>query len=148
MSDEQRLRHLLDRARRGVILPAEGEQLVELVGGMEADLHRYEEVVGELNEANTGLQRDAANLQRDLNKQRWYAEDRLRTGRLQRQRAEQAEATVDRVRQAAAKDAPLERFMGEEPTDYARGWAAASALIDDALDQPQPPTTAIKEATR
>ncbi|MFI7890930.1 hypothetical protein ACIFUY_06655 [Streptomyces sp. CACIS-1.16CA] len=69
----QRLHHLLDRARRGVILPAEGEQLAEMVGQMEADLHRYEEVVvGDLNEANIGLQREVA----------------------------QAEATVARVRQA------------------------------------------------
>ena len=36
----------------------------------------------------------ALNLQRDLDTQRWYAEDRLRTGRLQRQRAETAEARV------------------------------------------------------
>ncbi|MEU2996859.1 hypothetical protein ABZ684_04680 [Streptomyces sp. NPDC006995] len=57
----ERLHHLLDRARRGVILPAEGEQLAEMVGELEADLHRYEEVVvGDLNEANTGLQRQAA----------------------------------------------------------------------------------------
>ncbi|MEU0157956.1 hypothetical protein ABZ154_03685 [Streptomyces sp. NPDC006261] len=28
----ERLHHLLDRARRGVILPAEGEQLAEMVG--------------------------------------------------------------------------------------------------------------------
>lgn len=51
-------------------------------------------------------------------------------------RAEYAEATVERVRQAAAKGAPLESFMGDEPTEYAHGWAAATALIDDALDQP------------
>ncbi|GGS41368.1 hypothetical protein F2B00_22195 [Streptomyces parvus] len=69
----ERLHHLLDRARRGVILPAEGEQLAGIVGEMEADLHSYEEVVvGDLNEANTGLQRQAA----------------------------RAEATVARVRQA------------------------------------------------
>ncbi|NEC17935.1 hypothetical protein [Streptomyces parvus] len=56
----ERLHHLLDRARRGVILPAEGEALAVLVGELEADLHRYEEVVvGDLNEANTGLQRQA-----------------------------------------------------------------------------------------
>ncbi|MEU3432323.1 hypothetical protein [Streptomyces sp. NPDC006863] len=101
----ERLHHLLDRARRGVILPAEGEQLAEMVGELgerladyenrinwhttcascarildsayaetvraetaearvaelEADNARYEEVVvGELNEANTSLQRQAA----------------------------------------------------------------------------------------
>jgi BMFP domain-containing protein YqiC len=50
-------------------------------------------------------------------------------------RAEYAEATVERVRQATAKGAPLERFMGDEPTEYAHGWAAATALIDGALDQ-------------
>ncbi|CAM5263403.1 hypothetical protein [Streptomyces badius] len=69
----ERLHHLLDRARRGVILPAEGEQLAEMVGELEADNARYEEVVvGDLNEANIRLQRQAA----------------------------RAEATVARVRQA------------------------------------------------
>ncbi|MCX4606799.1 hypothetical protein OG402_40960 [Streptomyces anulatus] len=93
----QRLHHLLDRARRGVILPAEGEALVPLVEKLAADVEfyeaatsrmrdraevatvradraearvreleaenaRYEEVVGELNEANTRLQRDNARL--------------------------------------------------------------------------------------
>ncbi|WP_318196888.1 hypothetical protein [Streptomyces sp. MCL20-2] len=32
----ERIHHLLDRARRGVILPAEGEQLAELVGHLVA----------------------------------------------------------------------------------------------------------------
>lgn len=32
----ERLHHLLDRARRGVILPDEGEQLAELVGHLVA----------------------------------------------------------------------------------------------------------------
>ncbi|MGC5534275.1 hypothetical protein [Streptomyces sp. SR-10] len=93
----ERLHHLLDRARRGVILPAEGEALAQLVSELErradtsdavakgnlqhvkqlipavqqaearareleADNARYEEVVGELNEANTSLQRDVARL--------------------------------------------------------------------------------------
>ncbi|MGW4250477.1 hypothetical protein [Streptomyces californicus] len=59
----ERLHHLLDRARRGVILPAEGEALAKLVGELEADLHRYEEVlVGDLNEANIRLQREVARL--------------------------------------------------------------------------------------
>ncbi|WP_405391089.1 hypothetical protein OG596_26475 [Streptomyces sp. NBC_01102] len=37
MTEQPRLHHLLDRARRGVILPAEGEQLAVLVGEMEAE---------------------------------------------------------------------------------------------------------------
>lgn len=57
----QRLHHLLDRLLRDVLLPEEREQLAQLVRGQEADLHRYEEVlVGDLNEANIGLQRQAA----------------------------------------------------------------------------------------
>lgn len=36
-STEDRLRHLLDRARHGVILPAEGEQLAGLVGELERE---------------------------------------------------------------------------------------------------------------
>ncbi|MFF2226263.1 hypothetical protein ACFVV7_23445 [Streptomyces globisporus] len=34
--EPERLHHLLDRARRGVILPAEGEQLAEMVGHLVA----------------------------------------------------------------------------------------------------------------
>ncbi|MFD5875669.1 hypothetical protein [Streptomyces sp. NPDC060322] len=97
MSEQPRLHHLLDRLRRGVLLEAEAEALAVLVGELAADIARYEEAVGELNEANTTLQRDAANLQSELNTQRWYAEDRLRTVRLQRQRAETAEAEVARL---------------------------------------------------
>ncbi|WP_329047079.1 hypothetical protein [Streptomyces sp. NBC_01422] len=44
MTDEQRLTHLLDRARRGVILPAEGEQLAGLVGELEARIATLEHV--------------------------------------------------------------------------------------------------------
>ncbi|MGW9249730.1 hypothetical protein [Streptomyces badius] len=36
----ERLHHLLDRARRGVILPAEGEALAELVAELEARIER------------------------------------------------------------------------------------------------------------
>lgn len=47
---------------------------------------------------------------------------------------------IERVQSAAESDPPLEKFMGEEPTEYARGWAAAMAAIEAALtDQPQPP---------
>ncbi|MER6601143.1 hypothetical protein [Streptomyces parvus] len=55
------LDHLLDRMLRGVLLPEEAARLRTLVGELKADLHRYEEeVVGDLNEANTGLQRQVA----------------------------------------------------------------------------------------
>lgn len=37
MTEQPRLQHLLDRLRRGVLLEAEGEQLVGLVGDMEAE---------------------------------------------------------------------------------------------------------------
>ncbi|MFD4662481.1 hypothetical protein [Streptomyces halstedii] len=37
-----RLHHLLDRARRGVLLPAEAEQLVELVEKLHGDVEFYE----------------------------------------------------------------------------------------------------------
>ncbi|MEU8756249.1 hypothetical protein AB0C88_37755 [Streptomyces chartreusis] len=54
------------------------------------------------------------------------------------QRVEQAEAAIERVRQAVNADSPLEKFMaGDEPTDYAKGWAAATARVEDALN-PQP----------
>ncbi|MFC9036827.1 hypothetical protein [[Kitasatospora] papulosa] len=42
MTDDDRLRHLLDRARRGVILPAEGEALAVLVGEREAAIEQAE----------------------------------------------------------------------------------------------------------
>ncbi|RLV66323.1 integral membrane sensor signal transduction histidine kinase [Streptomyces sp. CBMAI 2042] len=61
--EAERLHHLLDRLLRGVLLPEEREQLAVLVRELEADLHRYEEVVvGDLNEANIGLQREVARL--------------------------------------------------------------------------------------
>lgn len=37
MTEQQRLHHLLDRMRRGVLLPAEGEALAELVAKLETD---------------------------------------------------------------------------------------------------------------
>lgn len=40
MSDTQRLHHLLDRMLRGVLLPAEREQLAGLVGELEAHAGR------------------------------------------------------------------------------------------------------------
>ncbi|WP_330449696.1 hypothetical protein [Streptomyces anulatus] len=44
----QRLHHLLDRARRGVILPAEGEALAGLVGELEAGQSSLLEVTVDL----------------------------------------------------------------------------------------------------
>ncbi|MFE3429863.1 hypothetical protein [Streptomyces sp. NPDC059171] len=103
----ERLHHLLDRARRGVILPAEGEALAGLVGELEVDLHRYEEVVvGDLNEANTRLQRQAARAEariRELEANVRTLQDALGAVTGQCRAAEhhtrQAEATVARVRQ-------------------------------------------------
>lgn len=40
MTEQERLHHLLDRMLRGVLLPAEGEALAGLVGGLEAELAR------------------------------------------------------------------------------------------------------------
>lgn len=42
----ERLHHLLDRARRGVILPAEGEALAELVGAREERLNDWKQAAG------------------------------------------------------------------------------------------------------
>ncbi|MFJ9890860.1 hypothetical protein ACIQRW_34120 [Streptomyces sp. NPDC091287] len=42
----ERLHHLLDRARRGVILPAEGEQLAQLVGELEQRLADWKQAAG------------------------------------------------------------------------------------------------------
>lgn len=57
---------------------------------------------------------------------------------------EQAEAALERVRTAADTDPPLEKLMGDEPTDYARGWAAAMAAVETALNT-QPATTTPEE---
>ncbi|MFD5221416.1 hypothetical protein ACFWMH_27625 [Streptomyces tendae] len=61
------------------------------------DLDRYEEVVGELNEANTGLARDLANAIRERDERQWRAEEGQRTTRIQRERAERAEAALREV---------------------------------------------------
>ncbi|MFE9461669.1 hypothetical protein [Streptomyces californicus] len=45
----QRLHHLLDRARRGVILPAEGEQLAEMVGELEQQVDAARATTRRLN---------------------------------------------------------------------------------------------------
>ncbi|MFF3998587.1 hypothetical protein ACFYX8_35425 [Streptomyces cyaneofuscatus] len=45
----ERLHHLLDRARRGVILPAEGEALAELVGELEQQLNTARTTTQRLN---------------------------------------------------------------------------------------------------
>ncbi|MEU1122152.1 hypothetical protein ABZ371_00830 [Streptomyces sp. NPDC005899] len=42
---EARLNHLLDRARRGVLLPAEGEALAGMVGELEAKVTEYEHTI-------------------------------------------------------------------------------------------------------
>ncbi|WP_434744618.1 hypothetical protein [Streptomyces sp. A-14] len=76
----ERLHHLLDRARRGVILPAEGEAPAGLVAELEADVHRYEEVVvGDLNEVNTGLQRQAARAEAAITRVRQAVERETET---------------------------------------------------------------------
>ena len=50
--EPDRLHHLLDRARRGVILPAEGEQLAVLVENVEKDLDAARERI-DFNERDT-----------------------------------------------------------------------------------------------
>jgi hypothetical protein len=50
-------------------------------------------------------------------------------------RAEQAEAALTRVRAAAARDLPLARFEHrDDPSGEERGWAAAMAAVEDALN--------------
>ncbi|MEU3125844.1 hypothetical protein ABZ689_05895 [Streptomyces sp. NPDC006874] len=98
--ERDRLHHLLDRARRGVILPDEGEVLATLVGELKADLDRYEEVVGELNEANTTLQREAARGDRLYYSRNRWADH---AGRLQ-ERALTAEARVRELETASAPE--------------------------------------------
>jgi hypothetical protein len=48
MTEQDRLNHLLDRLRRGVLLPAEAEQLAGLVAELEQQL---DDATGELAEA-------------------------------------------------------------------------------------------------
>ncbi|MFE7339496.1 hypothetical protein [Streptomyces griseus] len=80
ITQPDRLHHLLDRARRGVILPAEGEALAGLVGDVEAERQQAHETETE----NTAREIDRA----------LTAEARVRD----------LEATVARIRQAVDAD--------------------------------------------
>lgn len=131
MTDRDQLHHLADRARRGALLPAEGALLADAVDVLLADLDRYEEVVvGELNEANIGLQRQAAQVEaeRDM---LGRETDRLRKDWVEmRDRAEQAEANIAGVREAHRADCLIARGRN------AHGCACPTCEALDAVPDP------------
>lgn len=109
MTDRDQLHHLADRARRGVLLPTEGALLAD--------------AVTELYTAFTDADQDAAEA-REHNDRTCDAV----------QRAEQAEAAIERVRAAIRLDDP------HEITHWNRGYNACALRVRTALDQPQHPT--------
>jgi hypothetical protein len=108
-----------------------------------AELARYEEVVGELNEANTDMTRDLAALR---NVARGYcptcgrgdATPTVTDWEQQRQRADQADAAVARVRQLAARIRQGAPWTANDDTIADR---IETALQDPAPAEPAPAAT-------
>ncbi|MEV0917874.1 hypothetical protein AB0I93_26900 [Streptomyces sp. NPDC049967] len=105
---EARLNHLIDRARRGALLPEEADRFTTEL----RDLVRRLE--------DTKDERDAA-----LKAVEYFDAQSKR----RQQRADQAEAAIDRVRELATQWAVLRTYGG------------AAYELRAALDQPQQPTT-------
>ncbi|MFJ4916085.1 hypothetical protein [Streptomyces sp. NPDC088726] len=133
---EARLNHLIDRARRGNLLPAEADRFTTELRDL---VRRLEDTEDERAHDNVALraiarQRDEAGTQRD------QAEDLLRvahetSNRSEAERAravtraERAEAAIEGVRELATQWAVLRTYGG------------AAYELRAALDQAQQPTT-------
>ncbi len=109
----EQLLHLANRARNGVALDAEHDALA---AGITATALRMTE------------------LARELDKQRWHVADAERRVRCQRERAEQAEAAIERVRAWIAGEPVTAR------SEFGSGYREALRDITAALDQAQQPT--------
>ncbi|MFH9236079.1 hypothetical protein [Streptomyces globisporus] len=95
----ERIHHLLDRARRGVILPAEGEALAQLVGAREERLNDWKQAAGVGMTLADNLRTEIQALATGV--PLICSDDRHKTQVLaQAIRIRELEATVARVRQA------------------------------------------------
>ncbi|MFD9764744.1 hypothetical protein ACFWXI_14575 [[Kitasatospora] papulosa] len=61
--EQDRLHHLLDRARRGVILPAEGEALATLVAELEKRARQTEELLSIAHETSNRSEAERARME-------------------------------------------------------------------------------------
>ncbi|MFI8865319.1 hypothetical protein ACIGNW_00150 [Streptomyces sp. NPDC053707] len=120
MTDEQRLTHLLDRARRGALLPAEGEQLAVLVGELEKSAAINAEVDAQADEQLNGA-REVAQYYKAV------AEQAQAWGEQHRDRANRYRARTDAVR---AELNAMRRDMGSSEDD---GMSTAVSRIRAAL---------------
>lgn len=126
MSDREQLLHLVDRARRGVALPAE---LDALAAGITELANRAEQAEAALEQAELDAEQQARHFrtvcgERESYRQAWKYEQKRRAT---------AEAAINRVRQ-------MTDAWEQQLPDVIRTPAVVSALRA-ATDQPQQPTT-------
>ncbi|WP_030271222.1 hypothetical protein [Streptomyces sp. NRRL B-24484] len=116
--DVEQLLHLVERAERGTLLPAEAELLRVGI----TDLSQYREWCGEWSRRHTRLRRIAAQRLRALQR----ALGRAQRGRLAEVELARLQATLDGARPAPARPsgAAYEQLLAAELLD---GWALARA---------------------
>lgn len=123
----------VDRAARGVASQDECALLRQHTELLLADLARYEEVVGELNESNINLARDLARARREL-ADRDAAESADAAAGSYAGRAEHAEETITRV------SALYERWVKAGPpplgTSMSRWWDRRLVELHNAIRTP------------
>jgi hypothetical protein len=123
----EQLLHLANRARRGVLLPAEGVLLADAVAELteemvnaQQDIEHMKLLVAASSEPGAAVRMAAQ-----------YAERAIENG----ERAVQAEAAIERVRAWIAGEPVTAR------SEFGSGYREALRDITDALDQAQQPTT-------
>ncbi|WP_031095548.1 hypothetical protein [Streptomyces sp. NRRL S-15] len=127
MTEQDRLNHLLDRLRRGVLLPAEGEQLAGLVAELEAENARLRDGLAHCRHKPriTELEQQLDDATGELAEAREHNDRTCEavTGR------DVAEARIDRIRDAARRH---RQQLIRTSELYA---------VIEALDHPSPPAT-------
>jgi hypothetical protein len=153
---EARLNHLIDRARRGALLPAEADQfttglrdLVRRLEDTEDDLRRVQQKACSAAEALRLNSRrlDAVLADRENERAARAAEEKLHKA-LKRAHVAAAEqggkdqAAIERVRATCSQlRAAAVLADGEPHTDRERGITAAVTRVLDALDEQRPTTS-------
>ncbi|MEU1434000.1 hypothetical protein ABZ438_07865 [Streptomyces sp. NPDC005786] len=128
---EARLNHLIDRARRGALLPEEADRFTTELRDL---VRRLEDTEDARDAARDRLDHHERSLLPDLRRRQ---ESDAATIKRWRGRADQAEAANQRVR-----DIPLEPEVDDEPTSsWDHGYNQALRATWAALDQQQPTTT-------
>lgn len=147
MTDRTQLHHLADRARRGVLLPAEGALLADAVTAMAAALNDADQDAADAHEHNEQTceavtradKAEAAIEQAELDAEQQARHFSTVCG----ERESYRQAWKDEQKRRAAAEAAIERVRNLRAIapDGAQGptWAALELAIDNALPA-QPPT--------